>query len=244
MFTFVKSSKIIYIIFILASFLNFSFCKDSRSQNGGTNTENHTSGIIFDKSEHKGKGIFQENQPLVNLFNIIPHLKTEWHYAGFNNFTGQILYKNPKPYLVKPAAEALKNVADSLQKLGLGILLFDAYRPHSVSVKMWKIVQNPAYVADPSKGSNHNRGTAVDMSLYDLKTGKALKMPTKFDDFTPKAHLDYNKLPATVKRNRDLLKNIMSHFGFRPYNQEWWHYTFITTKKYEILNIDFSELPD
>lgn len=239
-----KSSKIIYIIFILASFLNFSFCKDSRSQNGGTNLENNDTNIVFYKNEHKGKAIFQEHQSLVNLFNIIPHLKTEWHYASFNNFTGQILYKNPKPYLVKPAAEALKNAADSLKKLGYGILLFDAYRPHSVSVKMWEIVNNPAYVADPSKGSNHNRGTAVDISLYDLHTGKQLQMPTNFDDFTPKAHLDYNKLSAKVKKNRDLLKNIMSHFGFKPYNKEWWHYTFITNKKYEVLDIDFSELPD
>ena len=126
MFTFMKNSKIIYIIFILASFLNFIFCKESRSQNEGTNTENHISDIVFDKSEHKGKGIFQINQPLVNLFNIIPHLKTEWYYAGFNNFREQMLYNNPKSYLVNPSAKVLKNVADSLQKLKLDILLFNA----------------------------------------------------------------------------------------------------------------------
>ena len=83
------------------------------------------------------------------------------------------------------------------------------------------------------------------MSLYDLKTGKALKMPTEeFDDFTKKAHLYYSELTLKLKKNRDLLMNVMSHFGFRPYSEEWWYYTFITTQKYEILHIDFSELPD
>ena len=239
-----KSSKIIYIIFFLASFLNFILLKECRSQNAGTNPENSTTTSVFLKNEDKVKGFSTENVPLINLFNIIPHLKTEWHYAGINNFTGQILYKNPKPYLVKPAAEALKLVADSLAKRGYGILLFDAYRPHSVSVKMWEIVNNPAYVADPSKGSNHNRGTAVDISLYELKTGRQIKLPTEFDHFTAKAHFDYNKLPAKVKNNRNLLKNIMHHFGFKPYVKEWWHYTFITTEKYKVLDLDFSELPD
>lgn len=239
-----NNSKIIYIIFFLAFFLNFIFYQKCRSQNSGTNPKNDTHSIAFLKNEHKVKGFSADSTPLVNLFNIIPHLKTEWHYAGFNNFTGQILYKNPKPYLVKPAALALKPAADSLAKLGYGILLFDAYRPHSVSVKMWEIVNNPDYVADPSKGSNHNRGTAIDVSLYDLQTGKQLKMPTDFDDFTSKAHLNYNKLPAKVKHNRDLLKNIMSYFGFKPYAKEWWHYTFITDTKYEVLDIDFNELPD
>lgn len=143
--------------------------------------------------------------------------------------------------LVRPAALALKSVADSLEKSGLGLTIFDAYRPHSVSVKMWKIVKNPDYVADPSKGSNHNRGIAVDLTLYDLKTGRNLEMPSHFDDFSEKAHHDYMKLPQKIISNRAQLKNIMEHFGFKAYKNEWWHYTFVTDTKYELLDIDFSE---
>lgn len=226
----------------MALFLNLFFTFKCQSQNVGTKLSDTS--FTFKKSKSNRKVIqnISNNHHLVNLFNIIPLLKTAFYYASVNNFTGQKLYINPKPYLVEPAAFALKNVADSLEKIGLGIILYDAYRPHNVSVKMWEIVNNPNFVADPSKGSNHNRGTAVDLSLYNLATGNALKMPTGFDDFTEKAHLNYKQLSKEKITNRELLKNIMIHFGFKPYEYEWWHYTFITDKKYDVLNYDFSEL--
>lgn len=239
-FTIMRSSKIIYIILFSAYYLIFN--NNCQGQNFRTQLRDHSTNVSFSKSECKGRDNIKENHQLVNLFNIIPYLKTEFYYATINNFTHEILYKNPAPYLVAPAANALAQVADSLAKRGLGILLFDAYRPHSVSKRMWDIVQNPDYVADPSKGSNHNRGLAVDISLYRLDSGTELAMPTPFDDFSEKAHHDYNLLPDKVKHNRNLLKNIMQHFGFSAYKMEWWHYTFITDNKYEVLNITFDEL--
>lgn len=237
-----KTSKTIYISFVLASFLSFMYYSGKCfSQTHSLYPKNNEQNVVPQKGEDKVIALISKKDSLLNLFNIVPNLRTQWYYASVNNFTGHILYKNPKPLLVRPAALALKSVADSLQKSGLGLTIFDAYRPHSVSVKMWKIVNNPDYVADPSKGSNHNRGTAVDLTLYDLKTGRNLEMPSAFDDFSEKAHHDYMKLPQKIIRNRALLKNIMEHFGFKAYKNEWWHYTFVTDIKYELLDIDFSE---
>lgn len=180
---------------------------------------------------------------LVSLAKYIPDLKTDFVYATADNFTHQVLYKNPRPYSVLSLATALRSAAVDLQKLGLGIYLFDAYRPYSVTRKMWQIVPDDRYAANPKNGSGHNRGTAVDISLYYLHSGKLLEMPTGFDDFTEKAHSAYIHLPKNVIANRDLLRRTMQRYGLIQLSTEWWHFYLPDPQhRYELLDLSFDEL--
>lgn len=152
--------------------------------------------------------------------------KLQIKYATEDNFTGKPLYDCANCLLRKIVADALAKAIEKLHKQGLGIVLFDCYRPLSVQQKMWELVPNPIYVADPAKGSMHNRGNAVDISLYNLKTGELLDMGTDFDYFGKEAHHAYNQLPEEVLSNRLLLKNTMEQVGFKSITSEWWHYSF------------------
>lgn len=186
-----------------------------------------------------------DSQPLlkmVDLQGLIPALKTQWAYAGPDNFTGVVLYTNPRPYLRLAAAQRLRLAADSLRKLGLGILLFDAYRPYQVTLKMWEKVPDDRYAANPASGSGHNRGIAIDLTLYDLKTGQPLRMPTGFDNFSDTAHHSFAQLAPEVLRNRALLKNIMEYAGFVALPTEWWHYSLPQPKSYPLMDLSFKQL--
>lgn len=178
---------------------------------------------------------------LVDLSKFIPHLKLDIRYATPHNFTHQVLYPRAVAYLKLPAAKALKEVQADLEKQGLGLLIYDGYRPFSVTEKMWKIVPDERYAANPAKGSGHNRGIAVDLTLYDLKTGKAVKMPTDFDDFTEKAHQDY-KADSIAAKNRKLLRDTMERHGFTNLTTEWWHFYLKDGHQYPLLNIPIEKL--
>jgi len=180
--------------------------------------------------------LFSQSSPreIIDMSEIIPGLKTEVKYATNDNFTKQKLYTVGKAYGSLTMAQTLKAVGDSLAKIGLGIKVYDAYRPRIVQWLMWEIVPDPTYVADPSSGSRHNRAAAVDLTLYDLKTGNDLAMPTPFDEFSSRASHSYQNLPDSVKANRELLKNIMVKFGFEIYDAEWWHYTHINSRNYAL----------
>jgi len=180
---------------------------------------------------------------LIDLSRLIQGLKTDFVYATPHNFTGKVLYDQPAAYLRRPAAEALVKVAARLEKLGYGLVIYDAYRPYSVTVKMWQVVPDNRYAADPRHGSGHNRGLSVDLSLYDLKTGRPLPMPTAFDDFTLKAHQDYNNLPENVLKNSALLKKAMTEGGFTPLRTEWWHFSYPgSTGTYHLMDLPFAVL--
>lgn len=163
-------------------------------------------------------------------------------YATPNNFMKQTLYPVAKAYLRAPAAQALANVKRDLATQGLGIKVFDAYRPYRVTVAMWEPIRNPDYVADPKKGSRHNRGAAVDLTLIDLKTGEELPMPTGYDDFTPRAAHAFDDLPADVKANRALLRETMERHGFEPLPSEWWHYDFSGWERFELLDVPLNAI--
>ncbi len=182
------------------------------------------------------------DQELVALDSYIPGIQLDIRYATTNNFTGKQLYNQPGAFLRKPVAEALKNVQKELNKKGLGLKIYDAYRPYDVTVQFYELYRDSVFVASPFNGSRHNRGTTVDLSVINLKTGKELAMPTPFDDFTEKAHIDYRNLPAGVIKNRDLLKNIMHKHGFRVYADEWWHYDHQNWRKYPVMDIPFELL--
>jgi D-alanyl-D-alanine dipeptidase len=179
---------------------------------------------------------------MVALDRYVSNIKTDFVYATANNFTHQVLYIKPKAYLRLAAAKALQAVAINLKTKGLGLLIYDAYRPYSVTKTMWQIVPDDRYAANPTKGSGHNRGIAVDLTLYNLQTGLPLPMPTPFDDFTEKAHHDYMQLDSVILANRQLLKTAMEQQGFKALDTEWWHYYLPNTAYFELLDIDFKQM--
>ncbi len=182
------------------------------------------------------------NQVLVDITTYIPNIRKDVRYATTANFTHKILYPYAAVYLRLPAAKALKEVQLELNKKGLGLLIFDGYRPYSVTEMMWEIVPDDRYAADPHAGSGHNRGAAVDITIIDLHTGKPLPMPTGYDDFTEKAHHDYAAPDPAVTANRALLRDIMEQHGFAPLTTEWWHYYLKDHKRFPLMNIPFEEL--
>lgn len=183
------------------------------------------------------------NQAMIPLKSFIPNLITDWKYAGYDNFTRQILYNSPEAYLRNEPAIALAKANKELNIIGLGVILFDAYRPYRVTRLMWAIVPDERYAANPAKGSGHNRGAAVDLTLYDLKTGKTLDMGTGFDHFSDTAHHDFMALPEQVLKNRQLLKQTMIQHGFIPLNTEWWHYSWPdAAKRFPLMDLDFKEM--
>jgi len=198
--------------------------------------------VVSDRALYSELVAQDSSKILVNLKTYIPDIRLDIRYATADNFMGKPLYPSATAYLRKPAARALKAVQDDLRSRGLGLLIFDAYRPYSITLKMWEPYKDPDYVASPKTGSRHNRGCAVDLSLIDLKIGQPLPMPTPYDDFTEKAHHDYDDLSENVLRNRALLQLVMIKHGFLPLSTEWWHYDFQDWKKYEVLDIPFSDL--
>ena len=160
---------------------------------------------------------------LADLQAVIPLLLVDLRYAGVNNFMHEKLYPPVfTTYLRKPAADALAKIQSQLKEMGLGLKIFDAYRPYSVTEKMWEPVKDDRYAADPKKGSGHNRGVAVDLTLINLKTKEELNMGTGFDNFSDTAHHAFTNLPAAILQNRLLLKNIMEQNGFKALDTEWW----------------------
>jgi len=163
-------------------------------------------------------------------------------YATTNNFMHEQLYPIAKAYLRAPAARALAAVEHDLAKEHLGVKVFDAYRPLSVTKKMWDKIHNPDFVADPAKGSRHNRGAAVDLTLIDLRTGQELAMPTPYDDFTSHARQDFNDLPADVIANRAKLRDVMVKHGFEPLPTEWWHFDYKGWERFLIMDVPLPDL--
>jgi D-alanyl-D-alanine dipeptidase len=145
-------------------------------------------------------------------------------------------------FLRLPAVKALQKVQQELNEKGLGLKIYDAYRPYAVTVKFWELVKDERYVANPSRGSGHNRGVAVDLTIIKLQTGKELNMGTGFDNFSDTAHHNFTQLPKEILENRELLKSTMGKYGFTAYSDEWWHYSIPNSGKYEILDIDFKKL--
>jgi zinc D-Ala-D-Ala dipeptidase len=163
-------------------------------------------------------------------------------YATANNFMKRPLYPVAKAFLRAPAARALADVERELGPRGMGVKVFDGYRPYRVTEAMWEPIRNPDFVADPAKGSRHNRGAAVDLTLIDLRTGAELAMPTGYDDFTPRAAHAFLELPAEVLANRALLLDVMARHGFEALPSEWWHYDFAGWKRFELMDVPLESL--
>lgn len=181
---------------------------------------------------------------MIELQRLIPGLVYDLRYATTNNFMKRRMYPEGtrNTYLRWPAARALLSVQAELHGNGMALKIFDAYRPYSVTVKFWELVRDERYVANPAKGSGHNRGIAVDLTIIYLATGKELDMGTDFDNFTDTAHHSYTQLPEEVLQNRLLLRKLMEKHGFKAFESEWWHYFIPDAGRYDLLDIDFKKL--
>lgn len=201
--------------------------------------------VILNKKKQLKSSIHQDpKMALVELKSIVSNIRYDLRYATTDNFTGVALYpKNTNiTFLRKEPALALSNIAKELEQQGLGIHVWDAFRPYRVTVKFWRLIKDERYVANPKKGSGHNRGIAIDLTLYDLKSGELLDMPTVFDNFSEQAYHGHEGLSQQKKNNRELLRSIMEKHGFIKFPTEWWHYYWPNGELYDVLNISQKQL--
>lgn len=200
--------------------------------------------IISTFKDYKKSIKENDKNELINLQKKIPGLVFDLKYNTVNNFTKIKLYKFASTtFLRKDVAAALLLVQEYLKWMGLGIKVFDAYRPYSTTKLMWTIIHDDRYVANPVLGSGHNRGIAVDLTFVNLSSFKELNMGTAFDNFTDSAHHSFTKnFSGEVISNRNLLKSTMEKFGFKSLDTEWWHYSYISNDKYDVMDIDFKTL--
>lgn len=167
-----------------------------------------------------------EDTDLVRVADFIPNIRQNLLYATKENFTGQQIYDFADAYLRYGTVKKLKSVCEELEQQGLGILIWDGFRPLAAQEKLWEICPDPTYVSHPVTGSrSHCRGSAIDLTLVNLKTGEMLTMPTGFDDFSKLADRDYSDCSAEAAENARLLERVMKKHGFKPYSAEWWHYS-------------------
>lgn len=174
-----------------------------------------------------------EDEDFVRIADWIPSARIELPYATEENFTSVKIYPFTDSYLRFGTVKKLAQAADKLAQLGYGILVWDGYRPVYAQQKLWDVCPDPNYVSKPGTGSqSHCRGIAVDITLYDLNSGKLLEMPSGFDEFSALGDRDYRDCSAAARANAELLEQIMESCGFKPYSGEWWHFT--DTNTFEI----------
>jgi zinc D-Ala-D-Ala dipeptidase len=181
---------------------------------------------------------------LVELTLLDPTLHLDVRYATANNLVGRAVYDEARAFLQRPAAQALVRAHQSLKKHGYGLLIFDGYRPWSVTKIFWDVTPplKRQFVANPAEGSKHNHGCAVDLSLYDLKTGKEVAMPSVYDEMTERSYPTYNGGTLEQRSARDLLRKTMEKEGFKVYPFEWWHFDYKDWQRYPILNTPFHQI--
>ena len=198
-------------------------------------------GAIAQKSPPKETG--KREAHLVELITVDNTIKLDIRYATDNNFVGRAVYPEARAFLQKPAAKAVVDVHRKLKKKGLGVVIFDGYRPWTITKLFWDVVpaDKRKFVADPAKGSKHNRGCAVDLSIYDLKTGALVEMPSGYDEFTERASPDYTGGTEQQRANRELLRKLMEDEGFTVNPNEWWHFDYKNWQDYAIYDISFAE---
>lgn len=181
---------------------------------------------------------------LTDVARLHPRIKLEIRYATPNNVFGAPFYSSARAFLQKPAAEALRRAHRSLLKQGYGLLIFDAYRPWYVTKMFWDATppDKHDFVANPADGSRHNRGCAVDLTLYDLKTGREVQMTGSYDEMSERSYPDYKGGTSEQRAHRDLLRGAMEREGFTVNQFEWWHFDYREWKSYPVLNLKFEQL--
>lgn len=193
---------------------------------------------VHDPEAYRASVRQDPRQQLVPLTGIALDIR----YATSDNLLHRPVYTMAGAFLRLPAATALSAVEAELRASGLGLKVFDGYRPYAATVAFYEAYHDTNYVASPYTGSRHNRGCAVDLTLIDLRTGRDVPMPTPFDDFTVKASATYADLPADVLRNRKLLQDVMLRHGFLIYPHEWWHFDYAGWRDFPVTDIPFEAL--
>lgn len=201
--------------------------------------------VIKDIAMYEATVKADSNKQMVEIKSIIPNIVYDLKYATDHNFMRQNMYpmRTNYTFLRLPVAKALLLVQKELNEKGMGLKIYDAYRPYSVTERFWELVLNEKYVADPKKGSGHNRGIAVDLTVIYLNTRKEIQMPTYYDNFSDTAHHSFMNLPFDALQNRKMLKDLMEKYGFKMFETEWWHYSWPDEKNYyDALDVSFSDL--
>jgi len=225
-----KSFQIIVFIIFSTTFLSSQAQRDS------------TLVVISKYKKYRQLVASDASKKMVELKSIMPNIVYDLRYFTLNNFMHQKLYnQGNETFLRSPVANALSKVEQDLNEKGLGLKIWDAYRPHSVTVKMWEPIKDERYVADPKKGSGHNRGGAVDLTIINLKDGNELNMGTGFDNFSDTAHSTFTNLSEEILQNRLLLKTTMEKYGFVVLQTEWWHFYWKDLNEFEVMDIDFKK---
>ena len=225
-----------------AIFCGLLFLIISNPANGQPKLNKYGLPVITTIKDYKSTLLKDNDKAMVDVISI-PSVQIDLPYTRKDNFMKKILYqKTNTTYLRKPVLMALIEVQTELRDKGLGLKIWDGYRPFSVTEKIWHAVKDERYAANPANGSGHNRGISVDLSLIILTTKEAVNMGTSFDHFSDSAHQSFQFLPAKVLLNRLLLKTTMEKYGFISLETEWWHYAFADAKKYELLDLSFRAL--
>lgn len=180
----------------------------------------------------------------VELTSLDPTIKLDIRYAQSNNFIGYPVYPESRAFLQRPAAEALLRVHKKLKEKRLGLVIFDGYRPWHITKLFWESVpkNQRKFVANPRTGSKHNRGCAVDLSVYDLQTGIPLAMPSAYDEFTNRAAINYQGGSKQERAHRDMLQTLMKMEGFFANPKEWWHFDYKDWRDYPLYDFSFVEI--
>ncbi len=222
------------IFFFLALSLNSCAQKNTQNPYGLT--------IVNDYKDYQAAYKLNPDNELIEIKKAIPSIVLDIRYATKDNFMGQIMYNEASAFARRPVVAQLKKIQAILKTKGYGLKIFDAYRPYAITVAFWEKASDKRFVADPAKGSKHNRGCAIDLTLVDLKTGKDVPMPTPYDSFEPEAAPNYQNLPKEVIKNRDFLIATMQANGFKVINNEWWHFDFLSWQDYDLMDIPFKKL--
>lgn len=191
-----------------------------------------------------GGGPYRPSE-LVELVSLDPSIKLDIRYATDNNLVGRPVYSQARAFMQRPAAVALVAANQWLAPQGYGLLVYDAYRPWSVTKIFWDITppEKRMFVADPAVGSKHNRGCAIDIGLYDLRTGLEVEMPGAYDEMSERSFVTFTGGTAEQRAHRDLLRQALERDGyFFVYPEEWWHYDYRDFRDYAIQNIAFEEI--
>jgi D-alanyl-D-alanine dipeptidase len=181
---------------------------------------------------------------LVEVVKLDPTVKLDIRYASANNFMSTPFYTQARAFLQRPAAQALVRAHTELKRQGYGVLIHDAYRPWYVTKMFWEATPDDKkqFVANPAEGSKHNRGCAADVSLYDIRTGHEVDMPSGYDEMSARAYPDYAGGTQAERARRDLLRRVMEANGFTVYEYEWWHFDYRGCTEWPIMNVPFEKL--
>lgn len=223
-----------FFLFIIS--ISFTACAQKNAQNP------YGLKIVNDFKAYQEDIAQNPNNTLVDIKKAIPSVVLDIRYATKNNFMGQVMYKQARAFARKPVVEKLKLIQAELKKKGYGLKIFDGYRPYAVTLSFYEKASDKNFVANPNKGSKHNRGCAVDLTIIDLKTGKDVPMPTPYDSFEAAAAPHYTDLPDHIIKNRDFLIATMQANGFKVIYNEWWHFDFIGWQNYDLMDIPFEKL--